>query len=571
MSALKLMFVVSALLVLAACGGSVESTNTGTSGSTSSNSGGTTNNTCTAASSGNITLDGQVSFERVPHNGYRLDYTATFDAPARGVLVQAFNVDSNSLVVTGSTDSTGHYSLSVPNNTNIKIRVVAQMLKSGSLPNWNFSVKDNTSGDAVYVMDGSSACTGTTNETRNLTALSGWTGSSYTNTRTAAPFAILDTVYDAMQMILGAKADINFPALNLYWSPNNYNAIAGSAYQGGTYFDGNNSIYLAGKQNVDTDEYDPSVIAHEWGHYIEAHFSRSDSIGGYHSFGDYLDMRVSFGEGFGNAFSSMARNDPDYADSTGNLQASGFGFNVETETVSNPGWYSESSVEKILYDLFDGSNNYHSSNDAADADTLTLGFQPIWDVLTQEEKTLPVFTSIFKFIDTLKSHDPTDAAAIDALVNAQNIHVADVYGSTETNDAGNSDVLSIYADATTSTPATNVCVTNAFGRGQGLNDYNVLGMNHYIRFTPPSTGSYKFTISSGNSSGDPDAVFYNDSGANVHQSTVGGSETFVETLNSVREYMLAIDDYQILSTSYDSLNTLGTLVSRCYTVSVVKQ
>jgi len=555
MSALKLMIVAIGVFVLAACGNnSVESANTSSaSNGGSGGSGGSTSTKCGSASTGTITLNGLVTFQRVPHNGYQLNYTATYDAPARGVTVQALNADTNGLIATGATDSSGNYSLSVPNNTNVKVRVVAQMLKTGSLPNWNFSVKDNTSGDAVYVMEGSSSCTGTGNETRNLTALSGWTGSSYTNPRTAAPFAILDTVYDGIQLVLTANPTLKFPVLNLYWSPNNTDASIGTSY-----FDGSNGIYLLGDQNVDTDEYDPSVIAHEWGHYIEEHFSRSDSIGGPHYTGDQLDMRVAFGEGFGNAFSSMVRNDPLYADSSGNQQASGFGFNVESETVATPGWYSENSVEKILYDLYD------STNDSVDADTLSLGFQPIWDVLINEERTEPEFTSIFKFITALKARNPGDAAAIDALVNAQNIHVADQYGSGETNDAGKSNVLPIYNVLTTSTPATNVCVTNAFRRGLGTNDYNVLGMNQYLRFTPPTTGSYQFTISSGSSSGDPDAVIYTDSGAHSYSSNVGGSETFVETLNTVREYMLAFDDYQILT------NTSST-VTRCYTVSVTKQ
>ncbi len=551
MSALKLVIVASGLLVLTACGGnSVESANT-SSNSSGSSGGVPTSTSCGATSTGNITLDGLVTFQRVPHSGYRLDYSATYDAPARGVTVQAFNVDNNSLVATVSTDGNGNYSLSVPNNTDIKVRVVAQMLRTGSLPNWNFSVKDNTSiNNPVYVMDGSSSCTGTTDETRNLTALSGWTGSSYTNTRTAAPFAILDTVYDGIQLILTVNPTLNFPILSLYWSPNNSDTSIGTSY-----FDGSNAIYLLGDQNVDTDEYDPSVIAHEWGHYLEAHFSHSDSIGGTHYTGDQLDMRVAFGEGFGNAFSSMVRNDPVYADSSGNQQATGFGFNVETETVSNPGWYSESSVEKILYDLYD------STNDSVDADTLTLGFQPIWDVLINEERTEPAFTSIFKFIDALKTRNPNDAAAIDALVNAQNIHVADQYGSGEINDAGNSNVVPIYNEVTTSTPASNVCVTNAFRRGLGTNDYNVLGMNHYLRFTPPTTGSYQFTISSGTSSGDPDAVFYSDTGADIFQSPNPGSEIFSENLTAGREYMLEFDDYQILT------NT-STTETRCYTVSV---
>ena len=55
-----------------------------------------------------------------------------------------------------------------------------------------------------------------------------------------------------------------------------------------------------------TDEYDDHVVVHEWAHYFEANFSRSDSIGGDHASDNVLDIRLAFGEGFGNAYSAMA-------------------------------------------------------------------------------------------------------------------------------------------------------------------------------------------------------------------------------------------------------------------------
>ena len=550
MHTLKPMVIAFGLLALSACGGSGNVSNNGSGG-------GSIAVTCSGATTGNLNLSGLVTFEKVPHNGSGLDYTAPIpQAAARGVTVQALNGNTGTVITSTQTDASGNYSMSVPANSNIKIRVIAEMVKSGSLPNWQFHVVDNTNSNAQYVMDGSSTCTGTTAETRNLIARSGWGGSSYTSTRSAAPFAILDTIYDGVQLVLSADATANFPALNIYWSGNNTD-VSGNAALGQittSHFDGSNGIYLLGDQNNDTDEYDPSVIAHEWGHYLEANFSRSDSIGGAHFTGDRLDMRVAFGEGFGNAFSSMVRNDPVYSDSNGTQQAGGFGFNVETESVAHPGWYSESSVEKILYDLYD------STNDAVDADTLTLGFNPIWNVLVNEERSQPVFTSIFKFVTALKARDPGDAAAIDTLLNAQNIHVTDVYGSTETNNAGNSNILPIFHVTTVSAAATNVCVTRAFNRGLGSSDYNVLGMDQYIRFSPQTPGNYQFTVS-GNSSGDPDAIFYNDTGANYHGASVPGVETFTETLSSTREYMFEVFDYNML-TDPNSPSTA------CYTVSV---
>ncbi|MBI1423921.1 MAG: hypothetical protein GC149_10685 [Gammaproteobacteria bacterium] len=549
MSALKHLLIFSALVTLAACGGS--------------GGGSALTVNCGTASTSNITVTGTVQFERVPHStiGFGLDYAATYASPARGVTVQAINTGSNTIVATTQTDASGGYSVAVPNNTQIKIRVLAEMVKTGALPTWNFSVRDNTSGNAQYALDGSSTCTGTTNETRNLTASSGWGGTSYTSTRAAAPFAILDTVYDGIQFILGVSANTNFPALNLYWSPNNTSSTIGTSY-----FNGSDSIYILGDQNVDTDEYDPSVIAHEWGHYIEANFSRSDSIGGYHSTGDRLDMRVAFGEGYGNAFSSMVRNDPQYADSSGAQQASGFGFNVETETVTNKGWYSESSVEKILYDLYDSNNSPADS----DPDHLTLGFQPLWNVLINEEKSGPVFTSIYKFIAALKTHyagDATTLSNIDTLINAQSIHVNDVYGTGEMNNTSSSAVLPIYSVIDISTPA-NVCVTKAFARGYGSYDYNVLGMNHYLRFTPATSGTYQFTISETDASnaGNPLAIFTNGGIQNYHNvSGTNTDEIFTETLTGGQEYMFEVYDYNMVNTPATSPS------ETCYDVSVVKQ
>ena len=93
--------------------------------------------------------------------------------------------------------------------------------KTGAAPSWNFQVLNNTGGDALYVLDGGAAGSGTANSTRNLHAPSGWGSTGYTGVRAAAPFAILDTVYKAKELALSAKADSVFPALDLYWSPQN--------------------------------------------------------------------------------------------------------------------------------------------------------------------------------------------------------------------------------------------------------------------------------------------------------------------------------------------------------------
>src|SRR6476659_7921072 len=112
-------------------------------------------------------------------------------------------------------------------------------------------------------------------------------------------------------------------------------------------------MYVQGLQNNDTDDYDKSVLAHEFQHDLEDAVSHSDSPGGPHATGDRLDLRVAFAEGFANAFSAMVLGNPVYSDSMGASQSQRFTFNVDTEATAPSGWYSETSIESIIWDLYD--------------------------------------------------------------------------------------------------------------------------------------------------------------------------------------------------------------------------
>ena len=95
-----------------------------------------------------------------------------------------------------------------------------------------FQIVDNTTAGALYAMDSSAtpftpAGVDVTGE--DYTASSGWDtvgDTGYTGTRVAAPFAILDSVFDAFNEVLTVDAAVDFPALNINWSINNV-AVAG--------------------------------------------------------------------------------------------------------------------------------------------------------------------------------------------------------------------------------------------------------------------------------------------------------------------------------------------------------
>ncbi|MGI9293098.1 MAG: hypothetical protein ACR2PS_03875, partial [Pseudomonadales bacterium] len=211
-----------------------------------------------------VTLSGTISYTRVPYatDGFGLDYNNAVDQPARGVVVEALSA-SDAVLDSTVTDANGAYSLSVTENTDVKVRAKAQLLKTGT-PAWDVTVTDNTQGNALYSLTGSLANSGTADSSRDLLAPSGWDDSSYSSTRAAAPFAILDTVYNAQQVYLDAQPDAIFDPLELRWSENNItsNGSLESGEIGTTFYDANlQVVYVLGFENNDTDEYDESVIA----------------------------------------------------------------------------------------------------------------------------------------------------------------------------------------------------------------------------------------------------------------------------------------------------------------------
>ena len=338
---------------------------------------------------------------------------------------------------------------------------------------------------------------------------------------------------DTIQKVLSADANSVFPPLNVNWSVNNV-AIQGDVSLGqittSHYTDSN--LYILGDADSDTDEYDDHVVTHEWGHYYEDKFSRSDNIGGSHGADDYLDIRVAFGEGWGNAFSAMALDDPIYFDTYDVSQASGFFFDIESGTSTTRGWYSESSIERILYDIYDQTDD--------GSDSLSFGFAPIHQVFTGAEKVTPAFTSIFTFITALKAENGADVGIIDAIVSSENIAtITDIYGTGRTNLSS----YYPYKDITLGSPL-------AIGLSDQYGTYNKLSNRKYIRFTIATAGSYTITVKQTNgSSSDPDFYIFDTSPFRVINSSLGtaaGVEQKIVTLGA-GEYLLDVADFNNIS------------------------
>jgi hypothetical protein len=489
-----------------------------------------------------VSLQGNVRFARVGFlntSPFGLNYANPVLQPARGIILNVLDATTQAIVATTVTDANGHYVFSVPTNTSVVLQAVARMQRDGTqpLPRWDMRVQNGVPGNTPYTFSGASFSSAVGVQDLDI-PLGISSGGTATGQRASGPFAILDTLYRAMQVALGVAPTTNFPVLIVDWG----------SQTAGTFFSlsGGQHIALMADLTEDTDEFDQHVLAHEFGHYIEENFSRSDSIGGSHAIGEKLDPRVAFGEGFGTAFAAIVMNDPLVRDSyVDNGVSRGGGFSVEVNppspsfSVAGPGcWCNEVSVWSILWDLYDSSSD--------GSDNIALGFAPIWDVLTNAQRTTPSATTIFSFITGLIAARPADTSLINTLVSAQNI-TAGVGGSAitafATNEANNPlsavpGVLPVFTPLMLGAPVVVRSVDDA-GR------YNKVGNRHFLQFTAPTTRSVTLTLSTSNvaTDRDPDFVVYNAGvpiSAGVNSST---EHPETETFNVTAGTTYVIDAY----------------------------
>ena len=516
----------------------------------------------------NVTISGKATYQRVPFStnvNLGLNYASTAEQPIREALVELIQSGGNTLATT-TTDGNGNYALTAPASTSVFVRVQAQLRKT-TTPARSIRVLNNTNGNALYVLDSVVFNSGAANQTRNLLAGSGWGGTSYTGTRSAAPFAILDTLLAAAEFVVAnGSSTLDLPGLDVFWSPQN-NSSSGDVTLGqidSTLYSNSSSdgrapgIYVLGDENVDTDEYDQHVLAHEFQHFLEDTISRSDSPGGPHAPGDRLDLRVAFSEGFANAFSAMVLNDPLYSDSLGSQQSRRFSFSMESNTTTPAGWYNEASIQSVAWDLYDvGSDG---------ADAVALGYKPLYEAFTGGLRTGPALTSVYPFVTDLKGRAGAPVTAIDDLVNSQSIHVVDGWGTNETNDGSVPRALPLYAQLTLNGGAQSVCGTTTVGT------YNKIGNRFFLRFSLAAARAVtvRALYSAAGSTApfspepDPDIVLYGNGFLDIAESTTNGDETLTRTLQP-GEYVIEVYEWSHLDPTYSDEERRG---DTCFNVSV---
>jgi hypothetical protein len=386
-----------------------------------------------------------------------LDWDNPKQLPIRGAPVELVeDTPEETVVAKTNTDGTGHFAfIGAPENKNLKIRISAALgnpsgprvrvvdyddcvnIKNKALSACDtmkthpFPVKIPVGGKLFANMSTNQKTPSSVFFTFMSTFYRrNYIGPTY-NERDASPFAIIDTIYHGEQFLRREVAsDLEFPPYLVAFDIAN-------AKDTSNWNREENLLYIKGNERIDSDEYDRIIILHEWMHYISTSYFRSDSVGGYHYYGEQLDPTLAFNEGFGNAFAAMVNGSSEYVDTTENgrnggapgCKANGDGTlqNDKCDSVerdysikNNSGIFCEWCVTEILWDLFDPPDaGLHGPPDDPDndqflplntkSDEVQISFAKLYNAALKM-KTKPAFNTIVTYLYDILGELPKTSA-----------------------------------------------------------------------------------------------------------------------------------------------------------------
>lgn len=348
------------------------------------------------------TMHGRAFYQKVAVTDSGLDLTQTVMVPIRNARVEVFDRSLNVVVSVSETDGSGQFTIAAPNQSDLVVRVLSRLRSLALL------VADNTNGNAPYSISADVDA----QQQADVMLLD----TNSTPQRVSGSFNILEAIQRGNDLIAKADPRIVPPSFTMFWSVRNTNRSGNPAngLVGGTFFNlSTGTAYILGDRAVDSDEFDDSVLLHEYAHVLAVRFSRDDSPGGSHSLGDYLDPRVAWSEAWANFFSSAARNNPVYRDSYGPNGVNVLRYYLEDNDPSgnHPGIWSEASIQSLLWDLFDDA--------ADDGDSSQFDFSLIWSAFADLRNDHFVYLPYF--LDHFIERNPESADIVRVMAQLRSI------------------------------------------------------------------------------------------------------------------------------------------------------
>jgi hypothetical protein len=346
-------------------------------------------------------LPGLALYQKVEVTDNGLETERTSLAPVRNARIEVIDASIRQVISVSESDAYGAFDVLVPPDaTDLIIRAVSR------LRSLDLKVEDNTNGNQFYFIASPELDMREPPETVTLVD----------RNRKSGAFNILEQIERANDFVHAADPQFTPFPLTVFWSEKNQNKTGSikDGMVGTTFFNlASGTAYILGDRNTDSDEYDDSVLIHEYAHMLAAKFSRDDSIGGAHHLGDNLDPRVAWSEGWANFFSAAVRNDSVYRDSSGPGGANVLRFDLEDNYPpgSWTGYGSETSVQALLWDFFDDRSE--------PGDTVQFDFSQIWAAFTDMRDSH--FVYLQHFLDRLIVRNPNVSDSIQRMAQAQAI------------------------------------------------------------------------------------------------------------------------------------------------------
>jgi hypothetical protein len=349
------------------------------------------------------TLRGRAFYQKVAVTDAGLDLTQTVMVPIRNARVEVFDKSLNVVVSVSETDGSGQFTIAAPNQSDLVVRVFSR------LRGLDLRVADNTNGNALYNIASEVDAQQQQSDVMLVDVNS-------TPQRVSGAFNILEAIQRGNDLIAKADPRIVPPSFTMFWSVRNTNKSGNPAngLVGGTFFNlSTGTAFILGDRATDSDEFDDSVLLHEYAHVLAVRFSRDDSPGGSHSLGDYLDPRVAWSEAWANFFSSAARNNPVYRDSYGPNGVNVLRYFLEDNDPSgnHPGIWSEASIQSLLWDLFDDASD--------DGDSSQFDFSLIWSAFADLRNDHFVYLPYF--LDHFIERNPESADIVRVMAQLRSI------------------------------------------------------------------------------------------------------------------------------------------------------
>jgi hypothetical protein len=301
------------------------------------------------------TISGTANFQYRPlllTNPSDSNNVGLYGAPiSKGVTYAEVHIldSSGNIIQCGETDAVGSFSVSIPQvagtysvqvlSRSLSNKVKASVLKDiySALPysiSKNFTVSASSTSVAIPTPLVASA---RVSEDSDLPG---------------GAFNILADIFWANEFLRGNTSQTNFVAdkVTVFWKQgfNPYSYFNAPSVLASFYVSSEDRLYILGGKNgdvksSDTDHFDDSVILHEYGHFLEAHYGHSDTPGGSHNGNFIIDPRLAWSEGWANYFQAAVQNGVMYNDSYSGPKKGSGGFTGYVDTVGFGGDSAEGS------------------------------------------------------------------------------------------------------------------------------------------------------------------------------------------------------------------------------------